>query len=33
MTQEVTMLGELDGGGWKWHGGVTGRDGCIYGYA
>ena len=25
------MLGNLPGGGWKWHGGVTGRDGCIYG--
>jgi hypothetical protein len=30
-TQEVSQLGKLEPGGWKWHGGVTGRDGCIYG--
>ena len=24
-------MGALDGGGWKWHGGVVGGDGCIYG--
>ena len=30
-TQAVTQIGKLEPGGWKWHGGVTGRDGCIYG--
>ena len=29
--QQVTTIGELPAGGWKWHGGVTGPDGCIYG--
>ena len=29
--QQVSTLGTLPGGGWKWHGGVTGPDGCIYG--
>ena len=24
-------MGTLDAGGWKWHGGVVGRDGCVYG--
>ena len=29
--QQVSTIGTLPGGGWKWHGGVTGPDGCIYG--
>ena len=31
VSQEVSTLGELPAGGWKWHGGVVGQDGCIYG--
>jgi len=32
-TDEVTRLGGalLPAGGWKWHGGVAGPDGCVYG--
>lgn len=29
--QTTTMMGKLEPGGWKWHGGVVGPDGCIYG--
>ena len=30
-TMEVSMLGGPFKGIWKWHGGVLGEDGCIYG--
>jgi len=27
----VSSIGVLSPGGWKWHGGVLGSDGCVYG--
>ena len=30
-TDQVSNIGELDPGGFKWHGGVTAPNGCIYG--
>ena len=28
---DVSVVGSVPEGGWKWHGGVVGADGCIYG--
>ena len=31
LTETGTLLGQLPGGGWKWHGAAIGGDGNIYG--
>ena len=31
-TDSVTTIGQVPAGGWKWHGGLVGADGNIYGF-